>query len=78
MRELGRWLVILGVLFVIAGLVFAWLPQAFAWFGHLPGDLRIERDGVRVYIPLVSMLLVSLLLTLLLNLGLWLLARVLQ
>ena len=31
------------------------------WFGHLPGDIRIERDNVRVYVPVVSMLLLSVL-----------------
>ena len=40
----------------------------FAWFGRLPGDIRIERETVHIYIPIVSMLLVSLVLTLLLNL----------
>jgi len=53
------------VLIVIGGLV--WLG-GFSWFGRLPGDIRIERDTVRVYIPLVSMLVVSVALTLLLNL----------
>lgn len=38
------------------------------WFGHLPGDIRIERDSVRIYVPLVSMLLVSAALTLIVNL----------
>jgi hypothetical protein len=32
---------------------------ALSWFGRLPGDIRIERDNVRVYIPVVSMLLAS-------------------
>jgi hypothetical protein len=30
-----------------------------SWFGRLPGDIRIERDTVRIYLPIVSMLLVS-------------------
>ena len=39
----------------------------FAWFGHLPGDIRIERENVRIYIPLISMLLVSVVATVLLS-----------
>ncbi|MFN4073858.1 MAG: DUF2905 domain-containing protein, partial [Thermus sp.] len=39
-----------------------------SWFGHLPGDIRIERDGLKVYIPIASALVLSLLLTLLWNL----------
>ena len=41
---------------------------ALGWFGRLPGDIRIERDSVRVYIPLVSMLIVSVALSTLLYL----------
>ena len=38
---------------------------ALSWFGRLPGDIRYESEHVRVYVPLASMLLVSLALTLL-------------
>ena len=53
---------LLGAAAVIVGLlVYAgWL----SWFGRLPGDIRYESDNVRVYIPIVSMLIVSLLLSL--------------
>lgn len=74
MSELGRWLVAVGLLIVFTGLLLWWWPALFGWFGHLPGDLRFERDGVRVFVPVTSMLLVSLILTLGLNLALWLLA----
>jgi hypothetical protein len=50
-------LVAAGVAFVVVGLL-VW-SGALSWFGRLPGDIRIERDTVRVYIPVVSMLLVS-------------------
>ena len=53
----GPLLVALGVGLVVVGLL-VW-SGALAWFGRLPGDIRIERDSVRVYIPLVSMLIVS-------------------
>jgi hypothetical protein len=38
------------------------------WFGRLPGDIRIERESVRVYVPCASMILISLALSLLLTL----------
>jgi hypothetical protein len=41
---------------------------SLSWFGRLPGDIRIERDAVRVYVPIVSMLLVSLVVSLVLYL----------
>lgn len=65
--ELGKLLVFLGGLLLVLGLVLLYFPKLFSWFGHLPGDIRIEREGVQIYIPIVSSLLISLLITLLLN-----------
>ncbi len=64
----------MGLLLLVLGAVLYFLPKLFGWFGHLPGDIRIERDGVYVFIPITSMLLVSVGLTLLLNLVGYLLA----
>lgn len=65
-RSLGLFVVVLGVAVVVVGLLIwaGWL----SWFGRLPGDLRFERGGVRVYIPITSMILASLAFTLILNL----------
>lgn len=68
-RDLGPLLVGLGVVLVVVG-GLAW-AGGLSWFGHLPGDIRIERPGVRVYVPLASMLLVSVVVSLLL----WLFRR---
>jgi hypothetical protein len=57
----GPLLVALGVGLVLVGLL-VW-SGALGWFGRLPGDIRIERDSLRVYIPLASMLVVSVLLS---------------
>jgi hypothetical protein len=59
-------LITLGVALVVAGLL-AW-SGALAWFGRLPGDIRIERESLHIYIPLVSMLVLSVALSLLLYL----------
>ena len=60
-RALGPLLVAAGLVLVVVGLV-AW-SGGLGWFGRLPGDVRIERGNVRVYAPIASMLLVSLVLT---------------
>ncbi|MEP0762918.1 MAG: DUF2905 domain-containing protein [Chloroflexota bacterium] len=67
---LGLGLVVLGALLAVAGR----LPL-LRELGHLPGDIRIEREGFSCFVPLVSMLLVSLLLSLALNIILRLLNR---
>ncbi len=70
-RSLGLFIILLGVLAIVAGIVI-W-SGGLSWFGRLPGDIRIEGEHTRVYIPLVSMLVVSVVLTVLLNLiGRWL------
>ncbi|HEX6617928.1 MAG TPA: DUF2905 domain-containing protein [Gemmatimonadales bacterium] len=63
----GPLLVGLGMAIVLIGLL-VW-AGAFAWFGRLPGDVRIERESVRIYFPIVSMLVISVVLSLLLYLA---------
>jgi hypothetical protein len=62
----GPLLVGLGALVILVGLL-VW-SGALDWFGRLPGDIRIEREGLHLYIPLVSMLLLSAAVSLLLYL----------
>jgi Protein of unknown function (DUF2905) len=62
----GPLLVALGVGLVVLGLL-VW-SGALSWFGRLPGDVRIERESVHLYFPVVSMLVVSAALSLLLYL----------
>jgi hypothetical protein len=66
MGEIGRWLIGLGLLLVTVGAVFL-LAGRIPWLGQLPGDIRIEREHVRVFIPLGTMLVVSLVLTVIIN-----------
>lgn len=63
-------LVVIGIGLVVVGLL-AW-SGALSWFGRLPGDIRVEGERTRVFVPIVSMLLVSVVLTIVVNLvGRW-------
>lgn len=69
--QTGKLLIIIGLLLVAAGALVYFLHDRLHWLGHLPGDVRIERDGFRLYIPLATCLL----LTVLVNLVVWLVRR---
>ncbi len=58
-----RMLICAGLVIVAAGLLWPWLGKLP--LGRLPGDFMIERPGFKLYIPLTSMILVSLILSLL-------------
>ena len=53
----GPWLVGAGLVLVALGLL-VW-SGALSWFGRLPGDLAVERGNLRVYVPITSMVLLS-------------------
>jgi hypothetical protein len=67
--SLGRWLIALGVVLVMLGLLWPWISRL--GLGRLPGDIVIERENFRLYIPIVSSLLISIVLSVIL----WLLNR---
>lgn len=67
MPELGRTLVLIGALIVLVGAALLLAPR-IPWLGRLPGDVLIRREHVTFYFPVVTCLLVSVVLTLLLNL----------
>lgn len=65
---LAKILIGVGVALLAAGLIMQYAPWLLSWFGRLPGDIDITRGNSRVYIPLTSMILVSIVLTLIVNL----------
>ena len=70
-RAIGAVLIVLGIAAVVIG-ILAW-SGALSWFGRLPGDIRVQRENVSLYVPIVSMLLISLVLSIIL----WVVRRLL-
>ena len=65
-RALGLLLIGVGVAALVVGaLVYA---GALSWFGRLPGDIRIESGNTRFYFPITSMIVISVILTVIVNL----------
>jgi len=53
---------------VIAGILIYFFGNKMGWIGHLPGDIRIQKENFKIYIPVTTMILASLILTLLFHL----------
>lgn len=61
---MGRFLIILGAVLILVGLLWPWLQKV--GLGRLPGDIVIERENFRLYLPLMTSLIVSVVLSLIL------------
>lgn len=67
MIAFGRLLLIIGLAIAFIGLLLLLAGRYVPWLGNLPGDLRYESENIKVYVPFATMLLVSVLATVLLN-----------
>lgn len=63
MQDLGKVFSLLGIIFLVLGLFFNLMPN----LPKIPGDIYIDRPGVKIYIPWVSSIILSVILTLILN-----------
>ena len=53
----------LGAGLIVIGLVLRYAPWALNWFGNLPGDIHVKRDGFQFFLPITSMVLISVVLS---------------
>lgn len=60
-------LIAIGATLLVIGVALRYFPGLFSWFGNLPGDIRRETENATVFIPITSMLVVSVVLTIVLN-----------
>jgi hypothetical protein len=66
---MARWLIVLGVVLVVAGLLWPWITKL--GLGRLAGDIVVERENFRLYLPITTSILISVVLSLIF----WLLNR---
>jgi hypothetical protein len=59
-ENLGKIVLLLGIFLVVAGIILIITGNKLDWPGHLPGDIRIERENLRIYFPITTMILLSL------------------
>ncbi|MDX5346187.1 MAG: DUF2905 domain-containing protein [Hymenobacteraceae bacterium] len=63
MQLIGKYLVIAGIVLAVIGGILWLSGNKLNWFGHLPGDIRVERQNFKFYAPFASMLLLSILIS---------------
>jgi hypothetical protein len=75
LSSLGKGILVLGAMLVVVGGLLWLLGRTGMPLGHLPGDIRIEGKGMSCYVPLATMIILSLVLTIILNIVIRLLNR---
>lgn len=66
--ETGKWIIMVGIGIALLGVLVYFFHDKLHWLGKLPGDIRIEKENFKFYFPITTMILLSILLTLLLQL----------
>lgn len=64
---MARWIMIAGAILLVLGAIMHLAPWLLNWFDKLPGDIRIESERGKVFIPITSMIIVSIVLTIIVN-----------
>lgn len=65
---MAKILIVIGIVLVVVGVIWLVFPNAFSWLGNLPGDIKHTSGNTRVYFPVVTMIIVSVVATIILNL----------
>ncbi len=65
--QTGKWIIVAGAIIVIVGVLIYFFYDKLNWLGKLPGDIRIEKENFRFYFPVVTMIIISIVLTILIN-----------
>jgi hypothetical protein len=65
--QTGKWIIIAGILIIVIGIIIYFFHDKLNWLGKLPGDIRIEKENFRFYFPITTMIILSVLLTILIN-----------
>jgi Protein of unknown function (DUF2905) len=60
MENIGKLILGIGIILSAIGLLLWLFGSRLEWLGNLPGDIKIERPGFRLYFPFATMLLISL------------------
>ncbi len=66
-QDTGKYIIIGGLIVVTIGVIIYFFHHQLRWFGNLPGDIKSGKGNVRFYFPIVSMIILSIILTIIVN-----------
>ena len=70
----GKFIIAAGLIIVLVGVIIYFFGDKLTWIGRLPGDIRIEKENFKLYFPITTMLIISILL----NVLIWLFKKFLN
>lgn len=62
-NETGRVIIIAGLAIAALGVIIYFFHDKLSWIGRLPGDIRVEKENFKLYFPITTMILASILIT---------------
>lgn len=65
--QTGKWIILAGIIIACIGILIYFFHDKLNWLGRLPGDIRIEKENFRFYFPVVTMIIISVALTVIIN-----------
>ena len=68
MQVYGKYIILFGIILLIVGAILYFFGNQLNWLGKLPGDIRIEKENFRFYFPITTMIIISVILTIIINL----------
>jgi len=64
----GKYVIIIGAIIIVVGIIIYFFHDKLNWIGKLPGDIRVEKENFKFYFPITTMILISVAVTLIINL----------
>lgn len=65
MQQTGKIIIGVGLLLVVIGVIVYFAGDKLNWLGRLPGDIRVEKENFRLYAPITTMILISVVISIL-------------
>lgn len=70
-HQVAKYLILIGGAILVLGIFIYFFGGSLKWIGHLPGDIRIERENFRFYFPITTLILINLLIFLIFRIWKW-------